>query len=341
MAVRYRIGVDIGGTKLAAGVVDDSGRVLGECVTTDHVRLDEEGVLACAARDLRAALEEAGIGKGQVAGVGVLFPGHIRWPEGVTITSSNLPGFKGYPLRARFEEMVGLPVLADNDANGQTLGEYRFGGGKLFDPMVFMTVSTGIGGGMVFDGKLYRGATGTAGEFGHMIVDASGGQRCSCGNRGCLMGAASGLMLPQVACRVALRLAGCVIPPVGCRLLEHLDGPCRAEGCAIPQERCRDLEHLDGPCLVERCAAGNELCRAIVDEFSRYVGIGLYNIFQMLNPRMVVLGGGLFNLPGYFFEGAARTCRELAGSMMYDRMEIRKSVLGASAGVLGAAALFE
>ena len=320
--MKYRIGVDIGGTKLAAGVVDAGGRVMGECVTTDHVGLDEEGVLACAERDVRAALEEAGIGKDQVAGVGVLFPGHIRWPEGVTITSSNLPGFKGYPLRARFQEMLGLPVLADNDANGQTLGEYRFGAGKGFDPMVFMTVSTGVGGGIVIDGKLYRGATGTAGEFGHMIVDATGGQPCSCGNRGCLMGAASGLMLPQVARRVAARLA-------------------KSGGRANPPAACRDLENMDGGSLAAGCAEGNELCRAIVDEFSRYVGIGLYNIFQMLNPKMAVLGGGLLNFPGSFFEGAARTCRELAGTMMYDPMEIRKSVLGASAGVLGAAALFE
>ncbi len=339
--MKYPIGVDIGGTKLAAGVVDSSGQVMAQSVTTDHAGLDEEGVLACAARNVRAVVEAAGIGQDQVGGVGVLFPGHIRWPEGVTITSSNLPGFREYPLRARFQEMLGLPVLADNDANGQTLGEYRFGAGKGFDPMVFMTVSTGVGGGMVFDGRLYRGATGTAGEFGHMIVDATGGQRCSCGNRGCLMGAASGLMLPQVACRVALRLAGSTVPPAGCRLLEHLDGPCLVEGCAITPADCLDFEHLDGPRVVERYAAGHTLYDAIVDEFSRYVGIGLYNIFQILNPKMVVLGGGLLNLPDSFFDGAARTCYELAGSMMYDRMEIRRSGLGVSAGVQGAAALIE
>ena len=207
--------------------------------------------------------------------------------------------------------------------------------------MVFVTVSSGVGGGIIIDGKLYRGMTGTAGEFGHMIVDATGGQRCSCGNRGCLMGAASGLMLPQVACRVALRLAGSAIPPVGCRLLEHLDGPCLVEGCAITPAECLDLEHLDGPRLVERCAAGNKLYHAIVEEFSRYIGIGLYNIFQVLNPRVVVLGGGLMNLPDSFFEGAAATCMQLAGDMMLEPMEIRKGLLGAKAGILGAAALFE
>jgi glucokinase len=110
--------------------------------------------------------------------------------------------------------------------------------------------------------------------------------------------------------------------------------------CADLPAACPDLNEMDGESLAAGCAEGNELCRAIVDEFSRYVGIGLYNIFQMLNPKMVVLGGGLLNFPGSFFEGAARTCRELAGTMMYDPMEIRKSVLGASEGVLGAAALF-
>lgn len=321
-AARYRVGVDLGGTKLAVGVVDPEGKVVGEKVSYDHKGLGEEEVLDRVERNLDEALAAMGASRAEVKGLGILFPGHIRWPEGVTLTTSNLPGFKNYPLRARTEERLRLPCLADNDANAQTLGEYRYGAGRGIDPLVFMTVSSGVGGGIVIGGSLYRGFTGTAGEFGHMIVDASSGRRCSCGNRGCLMGQVSGIAIPEAARKAADRLA--------------------AEGaCADLPGGCADYGELDGAFLASGCAEGNELCRAVVEEFARYVGIGMYNIFQVLNPGAIVLGGGLVNLPDFFFEKARATCYELAGGMMYDRMQIRKGSLGAWAGVLGAAALFE
>lgn len=318
---RYRIGVDLGGTKLAAGVVDEGGNIVGEAVTYDHKCLTEEGVLDCMERNIDAALSAARSSRSEARGVGVLFPGHIRWPDGVTLTTSNLPGFKGFPLRARMEARLGIPCLADNDANAQTLGEYLYGAGIGLDPLVFLTVSTGIGGGIVIDGKLYRGFTGTAGEFGHMIVDASGQGRCACGNRGCLMGVASGLALPETAKRLAGRLA-------------------RQGACADLPGGCEDFAGLDGALLAAGCAEGNELCRAVVEEYARYIGIGMYNVFQILNPQGIVLGGGLLNLPDFFFDTAAATCYELAGPMMYDRMVIKRGLLGAKAAVIGAAALF-
>jgi glucokinase len=319
---RYRIGIDLGGTKLAVGVVDSGGAVLGEAVTYDHRGLSEEAVLNRMERNVDAALDAARLSRADVKGVGVLFPGHIRWPEGVTLTTSNLPGFRDFPLRARMEARLGIPCLADNDANAQALGEYRYGAGIGLDPLVFMTVSTGIGGGIVIDGKLYRGFTGTAGEFGHMIVDASGEGRCSCGNKGCLMGVASGLVLPETARRLAERLT-------------------REGACADLPGGCDDFSDLDGSALAAGCADGNELCRTIVEEYARYVGIGMYNVFQVLNPRGIVLGGGLLNLPDYFFDAAVSTCYSLAGPMMYDRMEIKRGLLGGRAAVIGAASLFE
>jgi glucokinase len=318
----YRIGVDLGGTKLAVGVVDSKGKILGESVTYDHRGLGEEEVLDRVERNIDAALAEAGVDRARVKGVGILFPGHIRWPEGVTLVSSNLPGFRGFPLRERMESRLALPCLADNDANAQALGEYRYGAGIGIDPLVFMTVSTGVGGGIIIEGKPYRGFTGTAGEFGHMIVDASGGRRCTCGNQGCLMGAVSGLAIPDAARRAAERLAA--------------EG-----GCAELPGGCDDYSKLDGALIASGCADDNELCRAVVEEFARHIGLGLYNIFQVLNPRGIVLGGGLLKLPDFFFETAVATCYELAGSMMYDRMSIRRSLLGERAGILGAAVLFE
>ncbi|HTX73239.1 MAG TPA: ROK family protein [Rectinemataceae bacterium] len=319
---RFRIGVDLGGTKLAVGVVDSGGTIVGESVTHDHRGLSEEEVLVRIERNVDAALSAARAARADVKGVGVLFPGHIRWPEGVTLTTSNLPGFKGFPLREMTERRLGIPCLADNDANAQAIGEYQYGAGVGMDPMVLLTVSTGIGGGIIIDGKPYRGFTGTAGEFGHMIIDTSEGKRCTCGNYGCFMGAASGLAIPGAARQLAERL--------------------RASGaCADLPSGCEDFAALDGAMLAAGCAEGNELCRAVVEDFARYTGVGLYNIFQVLNPRGIVLGGGLLNLPEFFFEEAVSTCYRLAGSMMHDRMEIRRGLLGGRSGVIGAAALFE
>jgi glucokinase len=318
----YRIGVDLGGTKLAVGVVDCNGNIMGECVTYDHVNLSEEEVLNRIVRNVDRALFAAGISRNDVSGVGVLFPGHIRWPDGITLTTSNLPGFKNFHLREKMEALLAIPCLADNDANAQTLAEYHYGAGIGLDPMVFLTVSTGIGGGIIISGKLYRGFTGTAGEFGHMIVDVSSGQRCTCGNYGCLMSLASGIVIPKVAERIAKRLS--------------------AEGaCSDLPDGCHDFDELNGSMLVAGCADENELCKAIVKEYARYIGIGMYNIFQILNPMGIVLGGGLLNLPDFFFDEAMTTCYNLAGNMMYDRMIIRRGLLGSKAAVIGAASLFE
>jgi glucokinase len=318
----YRLGVDLGGTKLAAGLVDAAGKIIEETTTYDHRGLDEEAVLSLIRRNVETVLSAASVDKKEVDGVGVLFPGHVRWSEGVTLTTSNLPGFKNFPLREKAEDLLGLPCLVDNDCNAHTLAEHLYGAGIGSEHMVFMTVSTGVGGGIIINGKLYRGMTGTAGEFGHMIVDATGAQPCTCGNRGCLMGAASGIRIPEVAARVADRLT--------------------AEGaCADLPSGCVGYEGLDGIAISAGCADGNALCRAVVKEFARYIGIGMYNIFQMLNPQRIVLGGGLINLPEFFFEGAVGTCYELAGPMMYDRMEIVRGLLGGKAGIVGAAALFE
>jgi len=318
----YRIGVDIGGTKLAAGIVDREGNIVGECVTYDHVNLPEEEVLNRIERNINNALIEAGISLDEVSGIGVLFPGHIRWPDGIALTTSNLPGFKNYPLREKMEARFGIPCLADNDANAQALAEYRYGAGTGLDPMVFLTVSTGIGGGIIIGGRLYRGFAGTAGEFGHMIVDVSSGQRCTCGNYGCLMSLASGIVIPRAAERISKRLAN--------------------EGaCADLPNGCHDFDSLNGAILAAGCADENALCKAVVMEYARYIGIGMYNVFQILNPKGIVLGGGLLNLPDFFFNEAMEICYRLAGNMMYDRMIIKRGLLGIKAAVIGAASLFE
>lgn len=318
----FHAGIDLGGTKLGVGIVDGKGSVVSEVVTHDHSECDENGILDRMARNTDQALAKAGLSRKDLAGVGVLYPGHVRWPEGITLTTSNLPCLKNFPLKEALRDRMGCPAIVDNDANAQALGEHRYGAGRGTRHMVFLTVSTGVGGGIIINGQLYRGATGTAGEFGHMIVEASGKAVCTCGNRGCLMSLASGLALPQ-----AFRQAAA-------RRIE------RGGALELP-EGCADFDDLDGEHLSAGFRQANPICRDIVQEFATYIGIGIYNVFQTLNPERVVLGGGLLNLPDFFFETVKEVCYARAGAMMYDKLEIRKGELGGRAGILGAATLFD
>ena len=252
-------------------------------------------------------------------GIGVGFAGHLRFRDGVTITTSNYKGFKikNFPLRSAIEEYFPTRVVVDNDANAQGFAEYRFGAGAGYGSMVFVTLSTGIGAGIVLDGKMYRGMTGTAGEVGHMIVNPTSSFVCGCGNHGCLMAHASGLALPQIVRRQA--------------------GAGRADdSCAF---REREWERIDGKTLGEGLAHGDELARAVVLECADYAGIGLYNLFQIFNPDVFVLGGGLMSWGSLYLERIRQKFGELVREMLFDPVQILPSALSQDAGVIGAAAL--
>jgi glucokinase len=183
--------------------------------------------------------------------------------------------------------------------------------------MVFVTVSTGIGAGIIIDSRLYRGVNGTAGEIGHTIVNPHSTIRCGCGNYGCLMAHASGLALPQV---VRDKLARGRHPG------------------SIDLKSLQDHE-LTGEVIKRGLDAGDPLCREIVTEYADYLAIGLHNLYQSFNPGLIVLGGGLTEWGPVYLERVEERFYELAREMMYERVEIRLSELGADAAVLGAAAL--
>ncbi len=310
-------GVDIGGTKLSVGLVTATGDLIDQATRFDHVSQDPDGILDTIAATIGALLAKNGLREEQLLGIGVGTAGHLRQRDGVLITMSNLPGFKGYPLRSKLERRFSAKIAVDNDANAQAYGEYRYGAGRGFDTMVFLTLSTQIGAGIVIDGRVYRGMTGTAGEIGHTIVDPESDRRCPCGNRGCLIAVASGVALPAAFKR-------------------KLDAGLHSK---IALERSFDPRQVDGPFIARGLAARDEVCLSIVEDFCRYIGIGVYNLFQVLNPQAVVLGGGLVNWGREFLDGIERHARALARDMMSDEMAILEARGGAASGILGAASL--
>jgi glucokinase len=311
-------GVDLGGTKLAAGLMRMDGKLIDREVVYDHAGKDEQEVLRRIGDTVTALLSRQAVKVGDLAGIGVGFAGHLRFRDGVTITTSNYNGFKikNFPLRGSIEKIFPTRVVVDNDANAQGFAEYRYGAGTGHGSMVFVTLSTGIGAGIVLDGKIYRGMTGTAGEVGHMIVNPDSPFVCGCGNHGCWMAHASGLALPQIARRKREQ---------GVRTTLALPEP--------------EWERIDGKTLGEGLRADDELARAVVLECADYTGIGLYNLFQIFNPDVFVLGGGLMSWGSIFMDRIRSTFITLVREMMFDPVQIVASRLEQDAGVIGAAAL--
>jgi len=309
-------GVDIGGTKLGLGIVSTEGRLLAEETIHDHVKKSPDQVVADITDRVPGLLKRAGVPRAALRGVGVGTAGHLRYRDGVMITMSNLAGWADFPLRARLQASFDVPVEVDNDANAQAFGEFKHGAGRGYRDQVFMTISTQIGAGIILGGKLFRGMTGTAGEIGHTIVDPESEETCPCGNRGCLISMASGVALPG-AFRRAIR-AGAVS-----RIVTEADLGSRT---------------IDGPLVAEGLARGDEACLHVVADFASWIGIAVYNMFQIFNPEAVVLGGGLTNWGDPFFTAIRRKVKELARGMMYDEMPILRATLSAS-GIVGAASL--
>ncbi|MEE8442016.1 MAG: ROK family protein [Spirochaetia bacterium] len=304
--------MDLGGTKIVVALVRSTGEIVAREIIRDHRGRSEDEIVAMIAQAVRSLVPI-----GQLAGIGVGTTGHVDFSKGVVISSANLPGFDNYPLARRMSEELETEVVVDNDANAQSYAEYRFGAGRGFDNVLFVTVSTGLGAGIIIDGKLYRGVTGTAGEIGHTIVNPAGRIRCGCGNYGCLMAHASGLTLPDVV-RDRLRESG---------------ARTSMDFAAL------DDDEITGELVKSGLDSGDELCTEVVLEYAHYLGVGLHNVVQTLNPGVIVLGGGLTAWGRLYMDRVRETFHGLAARTINEPPEIRLSELGADAAVVGAAAL--
>lgn len=310
-------GIDLGGTKLSVGLVYPDGKIVDKIIVYDHSGMDEVAIVSYITILIQKILSTNNLTENDIKGIGVGFPGHVRYRDGYTITTSNLKGFKNFPLRDSLKKNFKIPVRLDNDANAQAFCEFKFGSGIGYNDLIFMTISSGIGAGIVLDGKIYRGMTGTAGEFGHTIVDPNSDFICTCGNRGCLMGCACGLTLPQ-------------------RFRKKIE-----EGITTTLTLPEDFDYsqVDGKMIKHGLDLDDPVSKSIVSDCADFVGIGIYNIFQVFNPPIIILGGGLMNLGEFYFERIKRKFYELARDMIFDPIAIVKAATEDDAGLIGAAAL--
>ncbi|MCS6830743.1 MAG: ROK family protein [Armatimonadota bacterium] len=259
----YIVGVDIGGTKVACVLADAEGRILARRWQPTRASEGWQAVV----QQLFEMTEQvlAGTLLSQVRGIGVSCGGPLDSQRGIVYSPPNLPGWDAVPVKQLFEERFGLPTRLENDANATALAEHRFGAGQGTRNMVFMTWGTGIGGGLILDGKLYRGTNDLAGEIGHTTVLLDG-PACGCGKRGCLESLASG---PSIARRA--------------RELANESPESLVWQRATPDE-------VTAQHIVEAAQDGDTFARFVLSEAATYMGIGIANVAQILNPERVVLG---------------------------------------------------
>jgi len=310
----YAIGVDIGGTKIAAGVVDEDGTIVAKTrratATSDSSSVDR-GVIE-AVQELAARFE--------VSAVGLVAPGFVSSDQATVMFTPNLP-WRDHPLRDTVAAALDLdvPIVVENDANAAAWAEHRFGTGVGVDHMVVLTIGTGLGCGAVVDGRLLRGAWGVATEAGHLRV-VPDGHRCGCGLRGCWEQYASGNALVRNA-RAAVETR----PSEAAAILERCDG---------------DPAQLKGPAVTEAAQAGDPLAMELLAELGRWIGEGAAAVGTILDPALFVIGGGVAAAGELLLEPArAAFLSQLSGRGHRPAAEIRIAAMGNDAGLVGAADL--
>lgn len=308
-------GIDLGGTKILVIIGDATGEVVGSARIPTLAAEGPEAVISRVVAAVREAANEADVDASALRGTGVSAPGPIDSARGVITDPPNLPGWHNVPLAAILRERLGVPSILENDANCGAVGEHNFGAGRGYKDMVFVTVSTGIGGGVIINNELYAGASGAAGEVGHVGVSVDG-PVCGAGHVGCLEAFASGTAIAARA-RELIAVGGL---PITARLAED-HPPLSAETVFLAGQQ------------------GESAATALIAAAGRYLGIGLATIINSFNPQAIVLGGGLTNMGDVILGPAVEVARTRSFAQSFMDVRIVEATLGERVAALGALAV--
>ena len=272
MEARFAIGVDLGGTKIATGLADRHGKILARQIVPTIASEGAEAVIRRISETIHRVMADSGVRRETVVGIGICCPGPLDPETGVVFIAPNL-NWRDVPICDRLAAEFGLPVNLENDANAAALAELWFGAGRDVSSLLYMTVSTGVGGGIILDGEILHGKNFTAGEIGHSIVMARDGHLCGCGQRGCLEAVSSGTAIAN-----AVRRAAAAGRPTGVLALVN------------------DLSDIDAKTVAEAAAKGDAVAQEALDEAFLYLGTFIVSMLNVLNIEKVVLGGGVSKL---------------------------------------------
>lgn len=311
---KERIGIDVGGTNVKIALVDNNGKIIYSNSIPTRAEMGYEYTINNMKEAITELIKETKSDPKNIESIGFGFPGQIDYQKGIVRLAPNIPGWVDVPIAEIMEKEFGIPTRVDNDVRCAALGELNYGAGQGCDNLICITVGTGIGSGLVINGKLVRGASNAAGEIGHIKLDMNGGPLCGCGDRGCLEAFASG-------------------PSIVALAEEYIKGG--------KSTKYRELANPDiTPYIVSEAAKqGDPVAKRIFTIVGEYIGIGLASVVNLLNPEKIIIGGGVAAAGDLLLtpikESLVKRAMPIAGSAV----EIVPAQLGNSAGVIGASLL--
>lgn len=307
-------GIDVGGTNVKLGLLDDEGRIIVQDSVPTESAQGPDSLVERIGTTCEQLQQQAGINDQAVIAVGIGTPGPLSLEKGMIYRAGNLPGFDNYPLRGRISARLNRPAILDNDANVIGWGEHYQGAGKGFDNMVVLTLGTGVGGGIVYDGEILHGSEDNGAELGHMVIHPEG-RKCNCGQNGCLEAYASATHMVR-------------------RAKEALD---LGRDSKLKQSAAEGS--LDTRAIFEHTHTGDELANEIVDGACKALAYASITLRHILEPRLIVLGGGVAKAGDILTERTEKYYLEELWQLKPDPMEFRLAQLGDNAGVVGGAGL--
>ena len=306
------IGVDIGGTKIASILADETGRIISSDRRLTQPNDGKAAVLDRIAQSIACVSAKA---TKQICRVGISAPGAIDGQRGFVMNAPNLQ-WREVPLLEILTERLGLPCVLENDANAAAIGEWYFGRNRGVKDFIYLTVSTGVGGGIFANGRLLRGRDASAGEIGHITVEPSG-PRCSCGNFGCLESLASGTAMASIA-KVALS---------------------NGEPSSLSELCGGNIQAVSATMIEAAASMGDQLSQRIMNQAFNYLGIGVASLVQIFNPELIVIGGGVAQVGAPLFQVVREVVNTRCFAHMRAGLPIEQPKLGGDIGVLGAVAV--
>ncbi len=314
MAIPLFVGLDVGGSAMKAGVVDDQGRALASVSLPTEGERGQEFGLERMCETIRQAVAAAGLKMWEIAAIGVATPGTMDIPAGILLEPPNLKPWRNVPVRQRIHQTFQLPTSFQNDANAAALGEYWVGAGKGVHSIVLFTLGTGVGGGIVIGDMVIEGEHSHGAELGHMKIEMTNPRQCGCGRYGCLEAYASATAVVK-------------------RSLEAM-----SQGGVQSSLRCHEAAGLTARDVFAAAAAGDQLSTKLVEETAYYLAVGTTNMLHTIDPDMVVFGGGMTAAGPEFLERIRQFVRQMAFPVPAERAQLRYAQLGNDAGFIGAAA---
>lgn len=313
---RYVIAIDLGGTNIKVAVIKNEDKIINKISVPTKKYKNKTALIEGLSQLILSLIKKSGLTRNDVLGIGIGAPGLIDSKKGVIHRLVNIKGFSEVPLKKIMEKKTGIPTFLDNDVNVMTLGELYYGAGKGAKNMICITLGTGVGGGIVIDGALYRGSSLSAGEIGHMPLNETG-PRCNCGGFGCME------------------------KFVGNRyIVEAIIKKIRKDRKTIISKLVKgNLKKITPEIISLAAKRGDKLARETWEEIGCYLGVTLAGVINLLNPERIVIGGGVADAGRFLFEAIRNTIKKRAMDVPAGCAKVVKARLGRDAGLIGAAVL--